>query len=544
MKDLIFKWALQNAVKYRGKANSGAIVGKILSEKPELKDEIKHLMKDIKETVVKVNSLNPEEQEYELKKFGNFEIKQEYKHGLKELEGAEHGKVVMRFEPSPSGPLHIGHAYVGGLNHLYVKKYKGTFILRISDTNQDNIYVPAYEMIIEDGKWLWGKDIKVVIQSDNIEMYYEYAVKLLEQGDCYVCTCSPETFKKYIDNQKDCKCRGLNVSENLKRWRLMLTKWKEGDGVIRFKSDMQHKNPAMRDFPLLRINLTKHPRQGNKYRVWPLMNFSVAIDDLEVTHRISGKDHEDNAKKQELIHKALGKKSPHNWFGGRINFVGLELSCTKIKEKIKNKEYTGWDDPRLPFIPALRKRGYKPETFNNYAFEVGLSLNDKTVTAEDFFKNINHLNRKEVECKNRYFFVENPKKIKIKNAPSMNIKVELHPDEPKRGYRYFKTSDEFYISDELKKNEDYRLMHLFNFKNKEFAGKELDKDANMIHWLPVSDDLVKVEVVMPDNTKTKGFAEKTIKELKEGDICQFERYGFVRLDKKIKDKFIFYFGHK
>ncbi len=456
----------------------------------------------------------------------------------------------MRLEPSPSGPLHIGHAYVGSLNHSYCEKYNGKFIIRIGDTNANNIYEPAYELIKQDSKWLWGDNIEITTQSDNIKVYYKYAEKLFEKEVLYVCDCDPEKFKEQILNKTACPCRHLSKDKQIQRWKKMLDKkgYKEGEAVVRFKSSVDYKNPAMRDFPLLRINKTKHPRTGKKYRVWPLMNFSVAIDDLTsgITHNIRGKDHADNEKRQRMIFEALEKQPPTALFVGRINFEGFEVSSTKTKEKIEKKVYTGWDDIRIPFIPALKRRGYQPQCFVKYAIDVGVSLTDKTVHIDDFFKLINHFNKEDIDkTSNRYFFVENPKKIKIQHKEK-EVKILLHPDFKEKGYRILKTKDEFYIQDKLEKGKNYRLMHLLNFKDNSFISDGIDESlkAKMIHWLPVTNDLVDVEILMDDGKTIKGLAEPDLKNEKINNIVQFERFGFCRLDKIENNKYKFWFTHK
>ena len=155
------------------------------------------------------------------------------------------------------------------LSSLYVKKYGGKFYLQIEDTNADNIYEPAYKMLKEDADWIFGNISEVVIQSDRMKIYYDYIEKLFSKDAVYICTCDNEEFKKLVDSKKTCPCREFDKKENSKRWKNMLSKtgYKEGEAVIRFKSDINDPNPAFRDFPLARINLTKHPRQGKKYRV-------------------------------------------------------------------------------------------------------------------------------------------------------------------------------------------------------------------------------------------------------------------------------------
>ncbi|MCX6749184.1 MAG: glutamate--tRNA ligase family protein, partial [Candidatus Pacearchaeota archaeon] len=269
MKDLKQKaraYALKNAIAYDGTARMGAVISSLFNEglKP---GEVKKYSKEISEIILKVNALSKEEQEKEFKKLEKEISHRDAREGLPELPGAKKGKVIMRFAPSPSGPFHVGHALTSSLSYLFVKKYGGKFYVRIEDTNPENIYPLAYDMIKKESKWLFENLAEIIIQSDRMKIYYACAKKLIKKKTAYVCTCSQEKFKEFSDKKKECPCRNLDVKENLEGWEKMLDKtgYKEGDAVLRFKSDMKDKNPAMRDFPLARINLTNHARQGNKY---------------------------------------------------------------------------------------------------------------------------------------------------------------------------------------------------------------------------------------------------------------------------------------
>jgi len=469
------------------------------------------------------------------------------KEGLPELENTK--KLVMRFEPSPSGPLHIGHAYVLALNNEYVKKYKGKLILRIGDTNPENIYEPAYKLIEEDARWLTCNNIsKILVQSDRLALYYNYFEKLLDLDKAYICTCDPEKFKKLLAKNKACPCRELKNQKE--RWNFMFKKYKQGEAVARLKTDLEDKNPAMRDFPLFRINDTTHPKQGKKFRVWPLMNMAVSVDDLEtkVTHIIRAKDHVDNAKRQEIIHNYLKKKTPKAIFVGRINFTGMPLSSTLTKEEIEKGKYSGWDDIRLPFLLALRRRGFTPESLITYATGVGITLTDKTVSKEEFFTSIETFNRRILDpSADRYSFVADPIEIKIKNKPEIKeVKVPIHPD--KKQTRKIKVG-KIFISEvdfEKFKGKEVRLLHLYNIildKKKheaKFTSVE-NKNIQKINWVS---SYIDADVLMPNGKETKGFAEEAIKTLKNSEIVQYERYGFVKLDHKEGNKFIFWFTHK
>jgi glutamyl-tRNA synthetase len=387
-------YALKNALAYKGKAQQSAVISSLFNEGLK-KEEVKKFVKDISKIVNEVNKLSLEEQKREFEELEKGISVRKVREGLEELPNAKKGKVIMRFSPSASGPFHIGHAITGCLNYLYVKKYNGKLYVRIEDTNPDNIYKPAYKMIESESKWLFDGTAKIVIQSERMNLYYKYAEQLIKKDSAYVCTCSGDKFREYVKEKKNCPCKKLNVNENLERWKKMLSSFKEGEAVLRFKSNMKDKNPAMRDFPLARVNLTEHALQKKKYRVWPLMNLAVTVDDIEMkmTHIIRGKDHRDNAKRQELIYKALGKKYPVAVFHGKIHFKNLELSTTKIRKAIEEKKFKGWDDKELPTIASLKKQGYNPQAFWKFSEQVGLSEADKTIDKKEYFKLLNAFNK-------------------------------------------------------------------------------------------------------------------------------------------------------
>lgn len=400
--ELITAYALKNAIEHEGKAVVGSILSPLFHEGLE-KSSVKETMPQINSILKRINSLSPEEQKKEFEKYEEQISHREGREGLPELDNVTKGKVVTRISPSPSGPMHIGHAATGMPSSLYAKKYKGKFIVRIEDTNPDNIFEPAYEMIKEECDWVFGNISEYIIQSDRLKIYYKYAKELIEKNSAYICNCNPEKFKELITEKKPCPCRETSSEENLERWEKMLDKkgYKAGEVVLRFKSDINNPNPALRDFPLARINENKHPKQKNKYRVWPLMNLSVFVDDLEsgITHTIRAKEHQDNAKRQEMMFKIFNKTPPFSYFLGRYNFTDLEISASKTKAKIDAGKFNSWGDIRLPFLAPLKKRGYQPETFAQMAEERGLSPVDKTLTKEEYFELLDNINRELIKEK-------------------------------------------------------------------------------------------------------------------------------------------------
>lgn len=399
LNEKIKAYALKNAIAYKGRANSGAVLSGLFNEGLE-KSNVKEIMPKINEIIKEISALSLKEQEKEFEKVKEFTSEREVREELRELPDAENG-VVMRIAPSPSGPLHLMHAINLSLNYLYVKKYGGTLYVRIEDTNPENIYPQAYEMIEDESQWLTNNESKIIIQSNRMDLYYGYAVALIEKEKAYVCECSGDDFRELAKEKKECPCRNKSLEKNIEDWEKMFDKekgFKEGEAVLRFKSDMTHKNPAMRDFPLARINDSEHPRQKHKYRIWPLMNLSVTVDDIELgmTHIIRGKDHKDNAERQRMIYEVFNKPFPWIAFTGMTNFVGMKFSTRQMRKDIEEGIYSGWDDSKLPTVASLKKRGYKPIAFRKYAETTcNLSEVDKTMPKEELFSWLDKYNKEE-----------------------------------------------------------------------------------------------------------------------------------------------------
>src|SRR5574341_1069922 len=222
LKKSVRKYALDNARRYNGIPNIGSVIGRILAARPELKAELKKLTPDIKKICDEVRMMTVNDQIAELEKVAPELLVEKHvveEKKLKPLQSMEKGKVIMRLAPSPSGPMHIGHAIVFSLSHLYCKEYDGKLILRIEDTNPENIYEPAYRMIEEDCNWFTENGIaKLVVQSDRLDTYYDYAEKMINKGKAYVCTCSSDTFRNFSLKKQACPCRELPMKEQLSCW--------------------------------------------------------------------------------------------------------------------------------------------------------------------------------------------------------------------------------------------------------------------------------------------------------------------------------------
>jgi len=573
-KGVIRKIALLNALHYGGKAQFQPVLGKLLTEQPQLKIKIREIAPLINEIIEEVNRLSLEEQRRIVKeKWPEALVKEkvEAERALPPLPNVEkYKRVVTRFAPNPDCMLHLGNARAIVLCDEYAKMYKGTFRLRFEDTDPrlKRSALPFYEAIREDLRWLDCKWDMEAIQSDRLPIYYEHAERLIKNGGAYVCTCTPEKFRKLVLAKKPCPCRDLSPTEQLTRWKHMLDgTYKEGKAVVRIKTDLKHPNPAVRDWPALRIINPKrypHPRVGGKYRVWPLYNFSAGIDDhlMDITHIIRGKEHLTNQIRQEYMYRHFGWRYPEAIHYGRMKITGGLLSKSKIVEGVRTGAFTGWDDPRLATFIALRKRGVLPETIRRLIIEVG----PKTVDVTLSWDNLYAINRKLIDPgANRYFFVRDPRKIVVKKVSrAVTVKTRLHPEHPERGFRVFKIKSKdgeaaFWISSQdanlMKSKDIVRFMGLFNIQIENVqrgvieafyhskSHEEAKKlGAPLIHWIPAETG-IPCEVVMPDATTARGIAEEACRQLKPDDIIQFERFGFVRVD-SVDWKLSAYFAHR
>ena len=549
MRDLIYKHALLNAVDHDGKAEPQAVLGKIIAEDPSLKGKIKEIIPEIKKVVVDVNSLSLNEQKDTLNKLGiKTEEKKIVQVGLPDLPNATTGKVVMRLAPYPSGPLHIGNARMVILNDDYVKRYKGKLLLVFDDTigSEEKFVIPeAYKMIVNGLKWLGVKYHKVFYKSDRLKLFYQVAEQLINKNAVYICECDAETLRNNRKQAIACKHRGQPIETNLKKWKLMLKgKYKEGKVTARLKTDMQHPNPAFRDRVLLRVAERRHPRVGKKYKVWPMLEFSWAVDDhlLGVTHILRGKDLAIEDVVEEFIWNIMGWIKPEIIHYGLLNFEGVKLSKTEARKLIERKVYKGWDDPRTWSLQSLEKRGVQPDAVRNFVVNMGLSLADVNAPVEILYAE----NRKLIdEQSNRFFCIMNPVMISVKKAKVKTTKPLLHPDFPKRGTRKIPVNgNKIYVERNDFENfhdNEVGLMNLFSIKlkkNSELTSKDVKYEIQKIHW--VSEPNVKVKIVMPHGKELGALVEPSIKKMKKGAIVQFPRIGFARLDKKMR----FYFAHK
>ncbi len=548
---LVRKYTLMNAVEHSGTAQAKTVLGRLLADEPDLRKNALQIKSLIDNIVEEINAMKAEKQKQELDSLGMPPaIKKTEKKILADLDVGR--SFVIRFAPNPDGCLHLGNARPAVLCDEYRKKYKGKFILRFDDTDP-KIKVPEehfYKWIKEDLRWMKIKWDSEIVASKRLQIYYSYAEKLARAGNAYVCTCDSETWKTMRDKSRSCPCRRNDAKQNIKLWKKMLaanaskkSAFKEGQAVLRIKTDLEAKNPAVRDWPAFRIvDKPRHPL--SKKKLWPLYNFASAVDDhlLGVTHIFRGQEHTTNEVKQRYMYHHFGWKYPFNIVLGRFSLAGAELSKSQIRAGIAEGRFSGWDDLRLGTLKTLKRRGFQPEAVRQIIVDIGVKPSDITIS----FENLSAYNRKIIDkTAHRFFFIPVTKKIIMDKVPLKSVSIPVHPDEKKKR-RTIKLGKTFYIDEQdyqKLKGLEVRLKDLFNIKlgeNVVYTGKDV-KSLPKIQW--VSEDNVPVMILLPGK-EIKGIGESNIAKKRPGDIVQFERFGFVRLEKVSKSGVVAVFAHE
>ena len=454
------------------------------------------------------------------------------------MKNVNKGKPVFRFAPNPNGPLSFGHARGIVINGTYSKEHEGTLILRFDDT--DTTVKPpelsAYDLIPGEVEWLLGRPAdRIVIASDRIPEYYEHAEKMLNEGFGYVCKCSAEAFREFRESKSNCPCRDKTVVANNTDWKKMLDgTYKPGDAVVRVKTDMTLKNPALRDWPALRMQDTEtnpHPRPeiGSTYKVWPLLDFQSAVEDhlQGVTHIIRGKDLMDSTRKQTLLYEHFGWTYPETIYWGRVKVHEWGgFSTSKMRASIENGEYTGWDDPRLPTIQGLKARGIQPEALRNFWIEpFGVTQKDISVPLATLFSHNTKMIDDEAP---RLSFVRNPTEVhlKVKFQNPLNYQSIQITSKKVHGVLYF-ILQRFYVESE-DANGTYRLKEFADIGvNGDVESIERSDKRPIIHWVSsaTSSD---AKLIIPEQEEIRtiqGRIESNTYPV--GTIVQLERIGYA-----------------
>lgn len=553
MDETIRKYALKNARDF-GEAQKDAVIGKVFADNPDLKQQAGTVVETAETIIEEVNQLSDDELEAELDAY-EFEDDKEDDDSLPDLPNVE-DSVTMRMAPFPSGMLHIGNARMAILNDEYVKRYGGTLYLVIDDTAGSEEKKPlekAYEEIPKDLEWLGVDFDEIIYKSDRMEQFYEYAEQFLEEGWAYVCECPAEKLRENREEGKTCEHRDHSVETNLEKWKQMLDgAYSQGEAAVRLKTDMQADDPAFRDRVLLRVAELDHPRVGEDYHVWPMLEFSWAIDDHELgmTHIIRGKDLMMEDRMEQFMWDLLDWEHPEIVHHGLLNIEDIKISTSTSKHKIDDGEYMGWHDPRTWSLKSLKKRGFEPDAIRNFILSFGMSNSNVRVPVDSLYTE----NRKIIdEQADRYFFVEDPVEITFDLNEELVAEADLHPEDD-RGTRTIPLTPEngeatvLLESDDIEPGKELRLKDLCNIRITEDGAERidssldyaLDNDLDIVQWLP-ADDTKRCEIIMPDGSKTTGVCEANVESADE--VIQFIRFGFCRVDEAIHDRVLCYFTH-
>ncbi|MFC6991112.1 glutamate--tRNA ligase [Haladaptatus sp. GCM10025707] len=556
------KHALINAVKHESDADVGAIMGPLMGENPEFRPHGGDIPGIIGPIVAKVNAASTEEKRERLGELdpewlADLDAEDEADDRvLPDLPNAEdYDEIRMRVAPNPNGPWHLGHARMPAVIGTYKDLYDGWFVCRFDDTDPETKRpdMDAYDAILEDIEYLGFKPDDVMRASDRVPIYYDHARELIEMGGAYTCSCSGETFSELKNSGKPCPHREKDAETTMAEFEKMVAgEYSAGDMVLRVKTDIEHKNPALRDFVAFRMVDTPHPREeAADYRCWPMLDFQSGIDDqlTGVTHIIRGIDLQDSAKRQQFVYDYFGWEYPEviHWGHVQIDAYDVKVSTSTIKKLIDDGELDGWDDPRAPTLKSVRRRGIRGEAITEAMIQLGTSTSNVDLAMSSIYAN----NRAIVDDEAaRYFFVRDGQELPVVGAPEAGH-PPVHPDHEDRGKRDIPVSGGVLLeADDVPPNgERIWLKGLGLFQHTrdalEYLGNDLsavrEEGVDVVHWVG-ADENVPVTMRTMEGDVT-GHAEPDFAETAVDDVIQFERIGFVRVDDHAGDESVVYYTH-
>lgn len=511
----------------------------------------------------------------------------------KDLEAQKYGdKVHTRFPPEPNGYLHIGHAKSICLNFTTAEKYSGQCNLRYDDTNPGKEDMEYVDSIEADVRWLGFEWDNRLWASDYFDEMYDCAVELIKMGKAYVCDLSADEIREYRgtlkEPGKESSSRNRSVEENLKLFEEMREgKYADGEKVLRAKIDMASPNMNMRDPVIYRIAHVNHHNTGDKWCIYPMYDFAHPIEDAieGITHSICTLEFEDHRPLYDWVLATLGRweAPPQQIEFARLNLTNTVMSKRYLKAMVEDGTVDGWDDPRMPTIAGIRRRGYTPEAVRDFCERIGVSKANSTVDVGLLEHCVREDLKQKVESRN---VVENPIKVVITNYPedqTEEMELENNREVPELGNRTVPFSRELYVDgddfmevpvkkyfrlfpgnevrfkgayfitcNEVVKNEDGSIKELlctYDPETRSGSGFEGRKVKGTIHWVDARtavqikirnydylmvDDEEGNQVMNPDSlTESIGYAEPLVAEAKPGERFQFFRKGYYIADSEL-----------
>lgn len=368
-----------------------------------------------------------------------------------------HGRVHLRFPPEPNGYLHVGHAKSICLNFGLAAQNGGLCNLRFDDTNPSKEDVEYIDSIINDVRWLgFNWDDRLFYASDYFEKMYDYALRLIKAGKAYVCDLSPEEIRKYRggfkEPGKESPYRSRSVEENLDLFKRMRAgEFPDGSQVLRAKIDMSSPNLNMRDPVLYRILRATHHRTGDKWCIYPMYDYAHPLEDYyeKITHSVCTLEFEDHRPLYDWVLNALNLPDPPQQIEfARLNLTNTVMSKRKLRRLVEEGYAAGWDDPRMPTIAGLRRRGYTAESIQNFCDRIGVSKSNSMVDV----RFLEHCICEDLNLRaSRVMGVLHPLKLVIDNYPGdmvEEMESENNPEDPTAGTRKIPFSGIIYIERE------------------------------------------------------------------------------------------------
>ena len=570
--------ALINALKYDGTADVSAVMGPLMGENPDFRPHGDAIPEIITPAVGRVNDLDREGQEKRLGTLAPDRLAEigpddaEEEHPLPGLPNADaYEEVRMRLAPNPNGPWHLGNARMPAVIGTYKQRYDGWMCCRFDDTDPETKRpdLDAYDAILEAIEYLGFEPDAVIRASDRLETYYEYARELIDRGGAYTCSCSAEAFSELKNAGKPCPHRGKDPEATRAEFDAMVAgEYDAGEVVLRVRTDIEHPNPALRDWVAFRVIDTPHPRtMAGEYRCWPLLDFQSGIDDrlTSITHIVRGIDLQDSAKRQGFLYEYFGWEYPEviHWGRIRIDAYDIGMSTSTIKGLIEAGELDGWDDPRAPTVASLRRRGIRGTAIT----EAMVSLGTSTSNVDLAMSSIYATNRELIdEVADRAFLVRDVAEGHSAGEESdSGHAIEkpvidgpeaghppVHPDHDERGTRDIPVGDAVLVepADVPATGERVWLKGLGCVRHTrdafEYVGADIaavrEEGVPVIHWVP-TDENRPVLLRTPEGY-VEGWAEPEFAAYETDAIVQFERIGFARVDEQGPERTVAYFGHR
>ncbi|WP_316570087.1 glutamine--tRNA ligase/YqeY domain fusion protein [Neobacillus sp. YIM B06451] len=519
---------------------------------------------------------------------------------IKDLESGKHKKIATRFPPEPNGYLHIGHAKSIVLNFGLADEFEGTTNLRFDDTNPLKEDIEYVNSIKEDVKWLGFQWENLHFASDYFEEMYNRAVLLIKKGLAYVDDLSADEIRQYrgtlTEPGKNSPYRDRSIEENLNLFeRMRAGEFGNGEKVLRAKIDMASPNINLRDPVIYRIAHAEHHNTGDKWCIYPMYAFAHPLEDAieGITHSICTVEFEDQRPFYNwVVEQCEMEATPQQIEFGRLNITNTVMSKRKLKQLVDEGFVDGWDDPRMPTISGMRRRGYTPEAIRAFVRETGVSKSSGVVDEQM----LEHFVREDLKLKApRTMGVLNPLKVVITNYPEGEVEMldaEINPENPDMGIRQIPFSREIYIEqDDFMENpppkyfrlfpgNEVRLKHAYFIKCEEaikdengnvielrctydpetksgtgFTGRKV---KGTIHWVEAThavpaefrlyeplilddngeedgedDAKTFLDKVNPNSLEVlQGFVEPNMKDVKPQDKFQFFRHGYFNVDPK------------